>query len=152
MRGEPHQGHADHAAQGRAAPLVFTIDARGNRPEERQGKIVEPGYGWLRIVAVPGADRRRHGRQAGRTGKQEPNLKGLVLDLRNDPGGLLQGAIGVAAAFLPKDAEIVSTNGQLPESKQRFYGRPEYYMLRADSDPLSSLPAAVSRACRWWCW
>ena len=49
--------------------------------------------------------------------RAEPNLKGLVLDLRNDPGGLLQGAIGVAAAFLPKGAEVVSTNGQLEESR-----------------------------------
>jgi carboxyl-terminal processing protease len=70
-------------------------------------------------------------------------MKGLVLDLRNDPGGLLQGAIGVAAAFLPKDAEIVSTNGQLPDSKQRFYGTPENYALRGDSDALATLPAAL---------
>ncbi|MGH8854369.1 MAG: S41 family peptidase, partial [Telluria sp.] len=73
---------------------------------------------------------------------QDPDLKGLVLDLRNDPGGLLQGAIGVAAAFLPKDAEIVSTRGQLLEQRQRFYGRPEFYMLRSGADPLSAVPPA----------
>ena len=73
--------------------------------------------------------------------RKEPQLKGLVLDLRNDPGGLLQGAIGVAAAFLPEGAEIVSTNGQLAESRQRFFGLPEYYMLRSGRDPLSIVPA-----------
>ena len=75
--------------------------------------------------------------------RQDPHLKGLVLDLRNDPGGVLQGAIGVAAAFLPKDTPIVSTNGQLPDSKQIFYGRAEYYSLRGDGDPLAKLPEAV---------
>jgi carboxyl-terminal processing protease len=50
-----------------------------------------------------------------------------VLDLRNDPGGLLPGAIGVSAAFLPQNEVIVSTKGQLPESNQTFYGRREFY-------------------------
>jgi carboxyl-terminal processing protease len=69
-------------------------------------------------------------------------MKGMVLDLRNDPGGLLQGAIGVASAFLPAGAEVVSTNGQLADSKQRFYGKPEYYMLQGGDDPLAKVPAA----------
>jgi len=73
--------------------------------------------------------------------REEPALKGLVLDLRNDPGGLLQGAIGVSAAFLPAGAEVVSTNGQLEESRARFYGRPEYYMLGRGIDPLAKVPA-----------
>jgi carboxyl-terminal processing protease len=73
--------------------------------------------------------------------QQEPDLKGVVLDLRNDPGGLLQGAIGTAAAFLPAGAEIVSTNGQLAESKQLFYGKAEYYMLQNGDDPLAKVPA-----------
>ena len=52
-----------------------------------------------------------------------PNLKGLVLDLRNDPGGLLEGAVAVSAAFLPNDAVVVSTNGQIAESKATLQGR-----------------------------
>ena len=48
------------------------------------------------------------------------HLKGLVLDLRNDPGGLLQAAIGVCAAFLPANADIVSTKGRTPQSDYVF--------------------------------
>ncbi|MEV9348707.1 S41 family peptidase, partial [Klebsiella pneumoniae] len=76
---------------------------------------------------------------------QEPNLKGIVLDLRNDPGGVLPGAIGVAAAFLPKDSVVVSTNGQLPSSKQTFYAKREYYAANPLSDPLSRLPDAIKK-------
>jgi carboxyl-terminal processing protease len=75
--------------------------------------------------------------------QQDPHIKGLVLDLRNDPGGVVPGAIGVSAAFLPKDSVIVSTNGQLATSKETFYGRQEFYAPRAKNDPLSKLPAGL---------
>ena len=74
---------------------------------------------------------------------KNPNIKGIVLDLRNDPGGILPGAIGVSSIFLPKDSLIVSTDGQLPESKATFYARPEYYAGRTINDPLAKLPAQI---------
>ncbi|MBT5413893.1 MAG: S41 family peptidase, partial [Rhodospirillaceae bacterium] len=52
-----------------------------------------------------------------------PDLKGIVLDLRNNPGGLLDQAIAVSDAFLEK-GEIVSTRGRDPEEGQRFNARP----------------------------
>jgi carboxyl-terminal processing protease len=72
---------------------------------------------------------------------KNPNIKGLVLDLRNDPGGILQSAIGVSTAFLPKDQVIVSTKGQLPDQNQVYYGRRDAYALHS-GDPLAGLPAA----------
>jgi carboxyl-terminal processing protease len=77
--------------------------------------------------------------------KDDPKLKGLVLDLRNDPGGLLEGAIAISAAFLPPDVTVVSTNGQLPESKQTFKARAEDYTRRFGADPLAKLPAALKK-------
>jgi carboxyl-terminal processing protease len=74
--------------------------------------------------------------------KQEPNLKGLVLDLRNDPGGLLDAAVAVSAAFLPENVTVVSTNGQLAESKFTYKASPEFYARRG-ADPLKRLPAAL---------
>lgn len=49
--------------------------------------------------------------------------QGLVLDLRNDPGGLLTSAIGVAGAFLPPDALVVSTDGRTPDSRHSTWRR-----------------------------
>jgi carboxyl-terminal processing protease len=54
-------------------------------------------------------------------------FKGFVLDLRNDPGGLLNGAVGVSAAFLPKDALVVYTEGRAPDSKMNLTVSPENY-------------------------
>ena len=53
----------------------------------------------------------------------EDKLKGYILDLRNNPGGLLDQAISVSDAFLQK-GEIVSTRGRNPEETQRFNARP----------------------------
>jgi len=71
-------------------------------------------------------------------------LKGLVLDLRSDPGGLLNEAVAVAAAFLPKDSLIVYTDGRTPESHMRLTASRENYTSRGD-DFLRDLPAGVKK-------
>ena len=72
------------------------------------------------------------------------NLKGLVLDLRNDPGGLLNASVAVSAAFLPKDALVVYTEGRVEDAKLRLTARKENY-LRGPSreDPLAKLNAGA---------
>ncbi|MBJ7503800.1 MAG: peptidase S41, partial [Polynucleobacter sp.] len=60
-------------------------------------------------------------------------------------GGLLQGAVGVAAAFLPAGAVIVSTKGQATDSKQVFNANPDTYKLSESSDPLASVPAMFKK-------
>src|SRR5471030_2458355 len=144
MRGEPHSKVSITVLRkGEPQPLVFNIEREEIHQKSVKGKIVEPGYAWLRVAQFQEPTVDDLAAKIVELYQQDPNIKGLILDLRNDPGGVLQGAIGVAAAFLPKDAAIVSTNGQLPDSKQIFYGRPEYYALRNDSDALAKLPAAI---------
>src|SRR5690606_96691 len=127
-------------------PLIFPIVRQEIRVQSVKGKIVEPGYAWIRVAQFQEPTVDDLVKKINAIYAEDPNLKGLVLDLRNDPGGLLPGAIGVSAAFLPKDVEITSTNGQLPESKQSYYARREYYTSRAmGSDPLAKLPEAVKK-------
>ena len=141
MRGTPGTRVTLTIARASAPqPLVLTVERQEIVQKSVKAKIVEPGYAWLRISQFQEPTVDDMAAKLAELSRKEPQLKGLVLDLRNDPGGLLQGAIGVAAAFLPEGAEIVSTNGQLAEMRQRYYGRPEYYMLRSGRDPLSLVP------------
>jgi carboxyl-terminal processing protease len=142
MRGEPKTKVGLTVRRlGEQKPLAFTIVREEIVQKSVKARLVEPGYAWIRVSQFQEPTVDDLADKLAALYKQDANLKGVILDLRNDPGGLLQGAIGVAAAFLPKGAEVVSTNGQLADSKQHFYGKAEYYMLHGGEDPLAKVPA-----------
>jgi carboxyl-terminal processing protease len=125
--------------------LAITVTRDVIKVQSVKAKLVEPGYGWVRISQFQEPTIKDMVKKIQAMYTQDPNMKGLVLDMRNDPGGLLQGAIGVSAAFLPKDLVVVSTNGQLPEHKRVYYGDRTQYAQGEVDDPLAGLPAAVKK-------
>ena len=146
MRGEPNTKITlTVARKDEDKPLLITIVRQEIKVQSVKAKIVEPGFGWVRVSQFQEPTVDDLAKKITQLYQQDPGLKGLVLDLRNDPGGVLPGAIGVSAAFLPKDVAIVSTNGQLPDSKATYYARREFYGTRAGSDPLAKLPDAVKK-------
>jgi len=78
-------------------------------------------------------------------GKQGP-MKSVVLDLRNDPGGLLHGAVGVSAAFLPPRVIVTSTDGRTEDAKRKYIAAPEDYLRGTRDDSVSRLPAWTKSA------
>jgi carboxyl-terminal processing protease len=146
MRGEPQtkvQLTIFRKSESRSFPV--TIAREEIKVQSVRAKLAEPGYAWLRITQFQDRTVDDFSHKLEELYKQDPKLKGVVLDLRNDPGGLLEGAVAVAAAFLPADSVVVSTNGQLPESKQSFKASPDNYLRRGGADPLRHLPEAVKR-------
>ncbi len=146
MRGEPNTKvvlTVFRKAESRSFPV--TIVREEIRVQSVRAKMVEPGYAWLRVSQFQDRTVEDFARKLEDLYKQDPNLKGLVLDLRNDPGGLLEGAVAISAAFLPSDVVVVSTNGQIADSKATFKASPEYYLRRGGSDPLKRLPEAVKK-------
>ena len=142
MRGEPNsQVVLTIARKGEDAPWVVPLTREEIRVQSVKGKVIEPGYAWVRISQFQEQTLDDLGKKLAAIHAQDPKLKGLVLDLRNDPGGLLPGAVGASAAFLPYGKEIVSTRGQLPDQNQVFYGRREFYVTRSTGDPLARVPA-----------
>lgn len=146
MRGEPNTKITlTIARKDETKPLIIPIVRQEIRVQSVKAKVVEPGYAWVRVAQFQEPTVDDMAKKISALYAQDPNLKGLVLDLRNDPGGVLPGAIGVSAAFLPKDSVIVSTNGQLADSKATFYARREFYGSRAIGDPLAKLPEAIKK-------
>ncbi len=144
MRGEPNTKvmlTIFRKDENRSFPVTITREEI--RTQSVRGKVVEPGYGWIRLSQFQERTVDDFSRKIEEIYKAEPNLKGLVLDLRNDPGGLLDAAVAVSAAFLAENVTVVSTNGQLAESKFVYKAAPEFYQRRAGADPLRRLPAAI---------
>jgi carboxyl-terminal processing protease len=144
MRGEPNTKvvlTVFRKAENRSFPVTITREEI--RVQSVRAKLVEPGYAWVRVSQFQDRTIDDFVRKVDELYKQEPQLKGMVLDLRNDPGGLLEGAVALSAAFLPSDVMVVTTNGQIAESKAQFKAAPEYYIRRGGADPLKRLPAAV---------
>ncbi len=143
MRGEPSTKvslQIFRKSENRTFPLTITREEI--RVQSVRSKIVEPGYAWLRVSQFQDRTVEDFARKLEDIYKSEPNLKGLVLDLRNDPGGLLDASIAISAAFLPTDVQVVSTNGQLPDAKAVYKASSEYYARRG-ADPIRRLPAGV---------
>ncbi|KGF82196.1 peptidase S41 [Massilia sp. JS1662] len=144
MRGEPHSKvMLTIARRGADAPWVVPVEREEIKVVSVKAKMIEPGYAWLRINQFQEETVDEVADKLKDLYARNPNIKGLVLDLRNDPGGLLQGAIGVSAAFLPANDVIVSTKGQMPTSNVTYYGRREFYAVKPGADPLAKLPAAL---------
>jgi len=139
MRGKPQtKVTLTLARKDVAEPVVVKLTREVVKVRSVKSSLVEPGYGYIRVTQFQENTAKSVLEQLGRLGKEsrEGRLKGLVLDLRNDPGGLLNGAVGVASAFLPEGVAVVSTNGRT-EGAQR-----EYRASNPD-DFLRSLPAWV---------
>ncbi|MFQ1063213.1 S41 family peptidase [Bordetella trematum] len=136
------------------SPITLTI-MRADRPQpvvvklvrdiikvrSVRSKMLDDGVAYVRIAQFQektGPDLARQLRELGAKGAP----KGLVLDLRNDPGGLLTSAIGVAGAFLPPDSLVVSTDGRTPDSRHKYLATPSEY-ARGESNYLSGLPGWV---------
>jgi carboxyl-terminal processing protease len=146
MRGEPAtkvQLQVFRKEENRSFPV--TIVREEIRMQSVRARMVEPGYGWVRVSQFQDRTVEDFVKKVEDLYKQDPNLKGLVLDLRNDPGGLLDASIALSAAFLPENVVVVSTNGQMQESRMSFRATAADYVRRGGADPLKRLPAALKR-------
>ena len=105
-------------------PLVFTIIRDIIKVKSVRFDVLEPGFGYLRISSFQShtVDSLR---KAIDQMKQDNNnqLKGIILDLRNNPGGILNAAVGVTDMFINKGL-IVYTEGRIKDSKLKFNAKP----------------------------
>jgi carboxyl-terminal processing protease len=134
LRGEPGTSvRLTILREGVADPFEVNVTREIIHARSIRYREIEPGYGYIRISQF-----------AAKTGDEvvdalekmqsEAPLKGLVVDLRNNPGGVLQAAVGVVDAFITKGM-IVYTEGRIENSNMRFEATPE--------DPSKGVPLVV---------
>ena len=125
MRGEPDTDITLTVIRdGVEKPLKFTITRDIIKVKSVRFQTLEPGFGYLRIshFQIRTAEDARLGLQQLKE-DNDGKLNGLILDLRNNPGGILSAAVGVSDLFLDKGL-IVYTEGRIDDSKLRFNAKP----------------------------
>jgi carboxyl-terminal processing protease len=110
--------------EGASKPLKITVTRAVIKIQSVKSRMLEPGYGYVRITQFQaGTDKSLVDAVKKLEKENKGNLRGLVLDLRNNPGGVLNAAVGVSDAFLDKGL-IVYTEGRVPDSKMRLSATP----------------------------
>jgi carboxyl-terminal processing protease len=90
-----------------------------------KSRTLEPGYGYLRVASFQARTTEDLLKAVAKLKQENPDgLKGVVLDLRNNPGGVLNAAVGVSDAFLEQGL-IVYTKGRIDDSKLEFKAGPD---------------------------
>jgi len=155
LRGEPGSSTVlSVQREGQAKPIEITVKRETIRISSVRGRMLEPGYGYLRISAFQADTANDFVRQLDALSAQaaDKRLRGLVLDLRSNPGGLLTAAVQIADELLDKGG-IVSTRGRNPvvdtvfnaTSGDRLQGTPVVVLVDAGSASASEVLAAALR-------
>lgn len=130
--------------RGEAKELVFTLKRAKIELQSVKARALEPGYAVVRVAQFEAQTAEKMTRAINDAYKQNGgNLKGLILDLRNDPGGLLDASVAVSAAFIPQDKLVVYTEGRVNDAKMKWYAKKEDYLRGKKDDPLATLPASI---------
>ncbi len=145
MRGRPNTNITlTISRKGEPNLIVITLMRAVIRVQSVKSKILEPGLGYIRVSQFQESTAESLAKALDNMYKQGGPLKGLVLDLRNDPGGLLYGAVAISATFLPQKSLVVSTDGRTEDAKRKYFASPDDYLRGGGRDDfLKNLPPAV---------
>lgn len=134
MRGKPNTDiRLTIVRQNEPKSLVITITREIIRVQSVKNRMLEPGYGYVRITNFQSRTATDLLKAISDLQK-EATLEGLILDLRNNPGGVLTGAVKVSDAFI-NDGLIVYTEGRIDDSSHRYPATP--------GDSLNGAPMVV---------
>jgi len=125
MRGKPgSEITLTVVREGEDTPLTITITRAVIKVQSVKSRLLEPGFGYVRITTFQSKTGNSVMDAVAELKKEsEGDLRGLVLDLRNNPGGVLGAAVAVSDAFLD-DGLIVYTEGRVEDSRLRFNATP----------------------------
>ena len=129
MRGKPGTTlDLTIARRGLQNPIEITIERAVIHIDSVSAQLLEARYGYVRVAQFQSGTAASLRRELSRVKKEAGGtLDGLVLDLRNNPGGVLEGAVDVSDVFL-RQGVIVSTRGRTEDSRVTFNATPKDYL------------------------
>jgi carboxyl-terminal processing protease len=152
MRGEPGSKiELTVVREGEEAPLKFSLTRDVIKVKSVKSRLLEKGYGYVRVSSFQSGTGESLLESLAQLKKENAGaMKGLVLDLRNNPGGVLNAAVEVSDAFL-KSGLIVYTKGRIENSEMRFTaagddllnGAPMVVLINAGSASASEIVAGA---------
>ena len=148
MRGKPNTPITlTIVRKGDTKPRIITLNRAVIQIQSVKSKLLEPGYAYFRVTQFQEHTGEALAKAIDTVFKSSSiPIRGVVLDLRNDPGGLLNTAVAVSAAFLPPGALVVYTEGRTEDAKMKLMAIPEHYLRGSKDDYLKKLPAEVKKA------
>jgi carboxyl-terminal processing protease len=132
------------ARSGEDEPISVTLTRELIHGRSVWASLVEPGYAYVRLSQFQ--VRTPESMVSGLTRlleDDEGRVAGIVLDLRDNPGGLLSAAVGVSAVFLPPGAPVVFTEGMAKDAKMRLFAQRGDYLRHGAVDHLKTVPAEL---------
>lgn len=130
--------------KGEPQPQTITVTRDIIQIQSVKYRMLEEDYAYFRVTQFQEHTGEKLGQAIQKLfAENEGPMKGMILDLRNDPGGLLTASIGVSAAFLQKDKLVVYTEGRTNDARMRMYARPEFYARGPKGDYLANVPEAA---------
>ena len=130
--------------KGEPQPQTITVTRDIIQIQSVKYRMLEEDYAYFRVTQFQEHTGEKLGQAIEKLfAENEGPMKGMILDLRNDPGGLLTASIGVSAAFLQKDKLVVYTEGRTNDARMRMYARPEFYARGPKGDYLVNVPEAA---------
>jgi carboxyl-terminal processing protease len=151
MRGKPNSPVTlTILRKGEGQPLTFKLTRAIIKVQSVKSTMLEPGFGYVRLSQFQERSTEDLARALLQLYKENKgDLQGLVLDLRNDPGGVLSAAVGVSSLFLPEDKLVVYTEGRAADSRIRLkssheaLGKEAQALLKSLGDQVKRVPLVV---------
>jgi len=147
MRGKPNTSiKLQVIRNGNDSPFFLTVNRAKIKTKSVKSKIIEPNYAYVRITQF----QERTGQDLANalTKLRKENkfaFNGIILDMRNNPGGLLNSSVAVSAAFLKEDKLVVYTEGRTQDSRMNLTTAPENFIQGnpATNNYIKKLPGDI---------
>ena len=147
MRGKPGTSlNVQILRKGQDTPFDVKITRAQIKSQSVKAKLIQEDYGYIRVTQF----QERTGEDVAKSinklfDENKKPLNGLVLDMRNNPGGLLNAAVAVSAAFIPEGELVVYTEGRARDSKMHLTAIPENFIRDPKNNYIEKLPSEIKK-------